>query len=241
MSNAGVLKTRARGNVAPRCRRCPLARFMLAGGAAPPPFLCSPYHLHHTTTSTPAIQSQLPRAPSKRTERGAMSTQPEVRRQGRSGCGRGPGQPAALRCQPGGVGKAAQCPAGRPAAPARVSAAARQRSPPTHSSQSIPSPPQSQNVFEVLSREEAAPEVEDPSAVVTQSDVKKGLASTTTADAPPAGGPQPVRCLCSTGAACWLTAAWRGGGGDCRHRHILPSLRSVPTAVGRPRHARPCR
>jgi hypothetical protein len=34
-----------------------------------------------------------------------------------------------------------------------------------------------ENAFEVLSREEAAPEVEDPSAQVSKEDVKKGLAA----------------------------------------------------------------
>ena len=33
-----------------------------------------------------------------------------------------------------------------------------------------------ENAFEVLTREEAAPEVENPASVITSEDVKKGLA-----------------------------------------------------------------
>jgi CTP:molybdopterin cytidylyltransferase MocA len=63
----------------------------------------------------------------------------------------------------------------------------------------------SENAFEVLSREEAAPEVEHPATMVTNADVKAGLAKTTTEGVAHVAAGQVGGCAASAPAVgCWL-------------------------------------
>jgi hypothetical protein len=100
----------------------------------------------------------------------------------------------------------------------------------------------SENAFEVLSREEAAPEVEHPATMVTNADVKAGLAKTTTEGVPhvaagQVGGVLPA--LPPLPAGCWLLVLPLLLGA-CRARLHSPEEQLTTAIVPLPACPHPC-
>lgn len=104
--------------------------------------------------------------------------------------------------------------------------------PPARPTRRTPARPRrSENAFEVLSCDEAAPEVEQPAAMVNEADIKAGLAKATTEGVPHVAAAQVGRgqgwargkAGCQQCQRCRLCPAW------CLR---LPALPAEPMGVG---------